>query len=317
MLVKFAIEPESLDRATVNQIARHWSESGILVDSKVKSLKNEYKELFEKFYKTFRTTGYPLWAETDNIDWANMLTCDDLAQYQDTFSLALIADFHADLLGIPKDGGAFCGDVEAIRSRYPGVSIKFEETDTLSQKAIRPGPDKPPVKDIWQKRFNPLVSQPHANLQITIVDRYIASNIYKGRNELFNLLKFIHSDSPGCVVTVWSSSIDAPNVKYVEERLDREIAQLQLSESGIKRITVFLCHDDAFNLHSGPGHDRYIRFGGFTCEIGGGIEIFRGDNVDIEMGFSLKSPKHLDIYRDREKTFKKRQRKYWRWPRRG
>ncbi len=313
MFVKFAIDHEALDNmddASFASMMRLWLQHGILVDSEgVNSVLNRGRansEEFARAFESFQGNGWPLWTTTDSIDWQNMSIPAQLARYQDTFSLALIEDTRAEILEIPVHG-AFYGDVEAIRFPHASLSTKFNEARILGQSAILPGTL---VKGLWQERFSPLASHSNGNQQITIVDRYSASNIYQGRNELFNLLKFIQSDSPGCVVTIFSSYRDAPSVKDVEERLDREITQLQLSGSGIKGITVFLCHEDAFRY----GHERYIRFAGYTCEIGVGIEIFRGDNVDRETGFSLKTPEHIQIYRDSERKFRGRQRISWRWP---
>ena len=325
MLVKFAIEPDALnnaDRVQVISLQRYWwTPFGVLVDSRgANSIRNSdnyrtkqgnaHRINFVKAFTNFRNNGWPLWAETDNIDWQNMPTRADLAQYQDTFSLALIEDTRALEFNIPEDGD-FCGGVEAIRFRHAGASTKFYEASVLTQQAIQRGKS---VNDLWQERFSPLASHSNGNQQVTIVDRYAASNIYDGNNELFNLLKFLHSDSPGCRVTIWSSDRDATNqhrVSEIEKRLNHEVAQLQLSENGVKSITLFLCYDDVFGRY---GHERYIRFGGFTCVIGIGIEIFRSGSVDRETEFSLKSPEHIRTYRDREKEFRNRRKSdTWQW----
>ena len=325
MLVKFAIEPDALDNAEGAQITslrrNWWTPFGILVDSRgMNSILNSgnyrtklgsaHRDIFQRAFTNFKKNGWPLWAETDNIDWQNMPTRDDLARYQDIFALALIEDTRASVFNIPEDGD-FCGGVEAIRFRHAGASTKFYEASVLTQQAIRRGQS---VASLWQERFSPLAFHSNGNQQVTIVDRYAASNIYDGNNELFNLLKFIHSDSPGCRVTIWSSDRDATSqhrVNEIEKRLNDEIAQLRLSENGVKSVTLFLCRDDAFNRY---GHERYIRFGEFTCVIGIGIEIFRGGSVDRETEFSLKSPEHIQTYRDREKEFRNRRKGApWQW----
>lgn len=325
MLVKFAIEPELLDNADTAQITslqrNWWTSFGILVDSNGMNsvlnsgnyrtkLGNAHRDIFQKASERFKDDGWPLWTATDNIDWQNMSTRADLAEYQDTFSLALIEDTRALEFDIPEDGGDFCGGVEAIRFPHAGLSTKFYETRVLSQKAIQRETPFKKVKDLWQERFSPLASHTNGNQQITIVDRYTASNIYQGNDELFNLLKFIHSDSPGCRITIYSSDRDAINQNEIRRRLDDEIAQLHLSGNGIRSITLFLCYDDVFGRY---GHDRYIRFAGFTCVIGIGIEIFRGDNVDTETEFSLKSPEHIQTYRDREQKLKGKWKSRWQW----
>lgn len=322
MLVKFAIEPDALDDADTAQITSlqryWWTPFGILVDSQgTNSILNSgnyrtkrgsaHKDVFQRAFTNFQKNGWPLWAETDSIDWQNMPTRADLARYQDAFALALIEDTRALEFNIPEDGD-FCGGVEAIRFRHAGASTKFYEASLFTQQAIQWGKS---VASLWQERFSPLASHSNGNHQVTIVDRYAASNIYDGHNELFNLLKFLQSDSPGCRVTIWSSDRDATNVNEIKRRLDDGIAQLRLSGNGIRSITLFLCYDDVFGRY---GHERYIRFGDFTCVIGIGIEIFRGGSVDRETEFSLKSPEHIPTYRDREKEFRNRRKgDPWQW----
>ena len=326
MLVKFAIEPDALDNAEGAQITslrrNWWTPFGILVNSQGTNsilnpgnyrtkLGNSHRDVFQKAFTNFQKNGWPLWAETDSIDWQNMPTRADLARYQDIFALALIEDARALEFDVPEDGGDFCGGVEAIRFRHAGASTKFDEAGTLIQQGIQQAQS---VANLWRERFSLLASHSNGNQQVTIVDRYAMSNIYyEDRNELFNLLKLLHSDSPGCRITIWSSDRNASTqtrVKEIEKRLNREIAQLQLSRNGIRSIKVFLCRDDVFKIH---GHERYIRFGDFTCVIGLGIEIFRGDNMDRETDFSLKSPEHIQTYRNREQKFKVKQKRRWQW----
>ena len=297
-----------------------WIPFGILVDAKgVNSVLNRdnyqtklgraHREYFDQEFKNFQSNGWPLWTMADNIDWQNMSTRADLAQYQDTFSLALIEDTRASVFGIPENEGDLCGNVEAIRFPHAGLSTKFNDARVFGQESIQRGQS---VENLWQERFSPLASHTNGNQQVTIVDRYAASNIYyNDRNELFNLLKFLHSDSPGCRITIYSSDRDATNQNEIKERLTDEIAQLRLGRNGIRSITLFLCYDDVFNRY---GHDRHIRFGGFTCVIGVGIEIFRGENVGTETEFSLKSPEHIQTYRSRESKIRNRRKgEPWQW----
>ena len=185
--------------------------------------------------------------------------------------------------------------------------MKSYETSPLAQQMIQEGM---PIKDLWQERFSPIASQSDGNQQVAIVDRYAVPNIINGRDGLFNLLKLLHSDSPGCEVTIFSQLPDSAD--EVRRRLDAEIANLGLSkDKGIRNIQVFLCPRDLIAIV----HDRYVRFNAYTCEIGTGVEVFSGSKVLRNSAFSLKPPTQIQAYRDIEDNLREGARDVWRWPR--
>ena len=319
MLVKFAIDPDALSCAESDAFYRFyrnwWTAYGVLADpqgSGSARAYRKYRDELQNAYKSFDSNGWPLFCETRPIDWQGMQSTSDLAKYRDEFGLALLEDTRALVFGVPDgNGGKFsknCGGVEAARFRHADLSTNFESAKLLSDHAIHKGQS---MADLWRERFQNLVRCSNGNQQITIVDRYIASNIFGGKSELFRLLEYINADSTGCSVTVFSSNKDVSDLACVEARVNSWQKQIGLTKAGIKRLTMFICYDDVFG---GSAHGRYIRFGGITCTIDIGIEIFRDDVVGRRSEFSLKSPKHIETYRNCERELRNRKRSFWRWP---
>lgn len=342
MLVKFAIDPEALKyakSATVDSFRENWwGPYGVLADpqglvsalgrelcelgcnsnyhaERIGKLRYAYNEL-RKAHDTFEGNGYPLFCKISPIEWQSILgdSDDDLAKYRGEFSLALLDNARADLLGVPNSGtySRDCGGVEAARFQVDELSMtmNFKTAKRLAGEPIKKGQN---TADLWRERFQNLVRCSNGNQQITIVDRYIASNICDNHNELFWLLEHISADSPGCRVTIYSSDSHVSDFAYVKERIDSNLERIGLRKDGIKRLTMFICYDNEF---SKSNHDRYIRFGGMICTIGRGIQVFRDAVVKYDTDFSLKSPQHIGDYRDRRERELKNGKRFphWRWP---
>lgn len=327
MLVKFAIDTEALheaESAAFDSLRRNWwGPYGVLANPQglgsALDCNSKYRDELQNAYKSFDSNGWPLFCETRPIDWQQgMQTESDLADYRGEFDLALLEDARALEFEIPDgNNGKYskdCSGVNAARFRHVDLSTNFEAAKLLADQVIPIGQN---TADLWRERFQNLVRYSNGNQQITVVDRYIASNIYSNHSnhsnhkELFRLLEHISSDSPGCRVTIFSSGSRVNDFAYVKERIEGALERIGLRKDGISRLTVFICYDDVFGK---SGHDRYIRFGRMTCAIGVGIEIFRDDVVRRETEFSLKSPEHFKTYCRREDELRKRKRCFWRWP---
>lgn len=322
MLVKFAIDPDALGCAESDAFYRFyrnwWTAYGVLADPQGSGSAlayRKYRDELQNAYKSFDSNGWPLFCETRPIDWQSMQSPSDLTKYSDEFSLALLEDTRALVFGVPDgNGGKFsknCGGVEAARFQHADLSTNFESATLLSDQAIHKGQN---TADLWRERFQNLVrcSNSKRLQQITIVDRYIASNILDGKTELFRLLEHISADSPGCGVTIFSSDSRVSNLDYVKERIDSNLERIGLRKDGINRLTMFICYDDVFG---GSAHGRYVRFDGITYTIDIGIEIFRDDVVGRRSDFSIKSYKHIETYRKCERELRNGKRfPHWRWP---
>lgn len=329
MFVKFAIEPEALDDAddaSFERVKRNcWLPNGILVDSGslVNSSNPDYRSEIETAIKNFHSSGSPLFVRIDDpIDWQSTQACSDLERYQDIFALALIEEARALEFGVPESDGEYskiCGGIEAIRFSHADLAIRLENAKDLSQRMIRKGMS---VEDLWQERFRLLAMYSKRTMdrvpQVTIVDRYAVPNIINAsRNDgLFNLLRFVHAEPPGCMVTIFSGYTNTEQYKFnAYRRLDEEIANLGLSKAkGIRQIQVFLCPSRLFGNES---HDRHIRFNEFTCEIGTGVEVFSGSEVPRNSTFALKPPTQVQTYIEIANNLKDGKLDDWRWPPRG
>ena len=325
MLITFSVEPDALseitDAGTFDNLYRNfWIPYGILVDAEgdasLRLIDSNFADELQNAFKSYKSNGWPYWTIVDEIAWDDILAPDDLAKFQDKFKLALLGEFRATLaLKVPDNNGVYsmyCGDIEAIRFQHVTLSKEFARAVRLADDNILVGQS---VSQLWEDRFQALAK--HSE-QITIVDRYALENLASGAVELSKLLEFLQRDSlTGCRVTIYSSSrnMSVPDIQCIKEILEEQISNIIKCDK-IEQCTVFISYDDVFVKRA---HDRYIRFGGYTCTIGRGIEVFRESNVRYESDFSLKSPEHLMERRDIEKALRKRRFKSdsialpWRW----
>lgn len=307
MLVKFTIEPDALSDAKYdhifNLLKNHWRPYGILVfkvsllDNALPSCDHNVKDLLKESYKNFKSTGYPLWLESNNIDWENIDTPDDLARYHAKFELALIEETRALEFGVPEYKTKYCGSVEAAELRNVSASDKFETASQLAHLNIRRNTR---VDTIWNKRFSRLAE---VSEEVTIVDRYAAWNFCDGNRkvELSKLFKFLDQDSRGCKVTIYSA-LDGDrytiNPDDIADALLVKVRDLQLTN--IQEVILHMPSNDVFSDHF---PDRYIRFDKITCIIGHGIEVFRRARCQRDTTFSFKPSRFIDDTKAIEQAF--------------
>ena len=294
--MKFTIEPEALSSAKPyhirNLLKNHWSPYGILVD--VDSKNSILKRQLREHYTTFQSNGYPLWQETNEIDWASVNDPEDLAKYHHKFELALIEETRALVFGVNPT--KYCGNVEAAELHNVSESDKFESARQLANCNI---PIDQPIVDLWAERFQMFAK---VSKQITIVDRYAAWNLYNDQDELLNLLQFLENDSPKCYVTIYSSpdvGTDLVDSDQTARKLKNRVSQLGLKK--IKKITLHMSLNHVFSTYA---HDRYIRFDGITCIIGKGIEVFRYPNTNANSIFAFKSSQFIHDSRSTEEALR-------------
>ena len=315
MLVKFTIEPDALSDAEydhiLNLLKNHWRPYGILVfmvsilDNAILNCDHNVGDLLKESYKHFRSNGYPLWMEANNIDWENIDTPDDLARYHSKFELALIKETRASEFGVPKYKTKYCGSVETAELRNVSASAKFDAAYKLANGKIE---DNQPISDLWSERFQGFAK---VSKQVTIVDRYAAYNFYDGKNELLNLFKFIEKDSSNCYVTIYSSP-DANryhqvNLSEIEEKLKNEVSKL-----GLKNIEKVTLHMTPNRVFSDLVHERYIRFDKITCGIDIGIQVFR-HNTTRASNFHFKSSQFIHDSQSTEKKLRDERSDHFTW----
>ena len=306
MLVKFTIEPDALSEAKYHHISNllqnHWSPYGILIfkililDNATLNCDHNVRDLLKESYKHFRSNGYPLWVESNNIDWENIDTPNDLARYHSKFELALIEETRALEFGVPEYKTKYCGSVEVTKLPDVSVSNEFKTARQLANSNI---PIDHPIAGLWAERFQMLAK---VSEQVTIVDRYAAWNLDNGQQDLLNLFQFLENDSSKCYVTIYSSPDAGRNpvdLNQIAEKLKNEVSKLGLKK--IKKITLHMSLNHVFSTYA---HDRYIRFDGITCVVGKGIEIFRHQNTNANSTFAFKSSQFIHDSRSIEKALR-------------
>lgn len=169
-------------------------------------------------------------------------------------------------------------------------------------------PEGASIEEVWEQNFKPLVERTSggAYQKIMIVDSRAAANALAGKDELRNLLKFIHRDSSGCVVTIWSSDADVSDMRGVSkdelQNLMKEARPSRCDNKGVQRISARIASGDVF---SQLRYDGYVRIDDFTYEIKDvGIGVFRGTHVgkDTELKMASNPQGYLDTESELGKT---------------
>ena len=308
MPVKFAIEPDALCGDVgffFDNLLHYWVSNGILVDPhgihSVRSGNHNVRVEIGSLYLQYESEGWPLWLLT-NVDfgWYRMNSPSDLTQYRNEIDVAILEDTRAMVFQVPEGLGSTrryskdIGGVEATRLSHISLSSRFKDSVHLAQSNV----SNIGRRDLWEERFRKIAAC--VQKQFTIVDRYAMKNFYAGENEFTNLLEMLDGDlSNDCFVTVFSTR---PNC--TDSQLDHLIGSkvTALNLQNIRRVTVHLCPQNIFQR---DGHDRRVRFGGVTCEIGVGIKIFRGNVFHGTSTFAFKSGEYLQESRDVERILRR------------
>ena len=256
------------------------------------------------------------WEDTENPESGDLSM--KIEEWLPDFEIALVGRRIAssidlthgkDCIDIPPDNPVDFMDV--VRWEY-GISrsCKKRELDRFLTPYYQSGIDTSDrTSEVWAERFRPFAQ---GSNEVIIVDRYVAKNIEN--RELLNVLNNLDRDSSGCDVVIYSAILsddDMPSFATIEEQLERKVNRL--SGSGVNSVSLFLCREDTFAKHA---HDRYIRFGGFTCTIGHGTDIFRGERVGIDSDYSLKLPNLVGERLSKEKQLLRTKQRKFRFSRR-
>ncbi len=314
MLVTFTIEPDALSDAKydhiLNLLKNHWRPYGILVftvsilDNTILNCDHNVGDLLKESYKHFRSNGYPIWLESNEIDWASINDPEDLAKYHHKFELALIEEVRALEFGVPEYKTKYFGSVEAAELRNVSASTKFDAAYKLANSKIE---DNQPIADLWTERFQVLAK---FSKQVTIVDRYAAWNFDNGQNELLTLFQFLEKDSPKYRVTIFSS-LDVGRYQVDLDQMKKKLKH-GVAKLGLKKIEKVTLHMSPKRVFSDLVHERYIRFDKITCEIDIGIQVFR-DKKTKASSFHFKSSQFIDDSRRAEKKLRDERSDYCTW----
>ena len=296
MLVNFYIDPEAVDndtnRSHVRGLRRKWRTLGVLThpsqdDGGFKNIRRKFLHLDQSIQRIWAR----VWREIENDT-----TC--YPRCKDNFRVALVSETRAEGRQIDHGDSAYFqseslgNNVEWVRLTEVNDSKEFERAETL---AMTPISSNQPVQRLWRDRFQSLAN---TSQDIVIIDRYTAVESFYCRNgahgtdcELFRLLDLIEQDSRSCTVTVYSSC-DAgrtrqnpPALEDLKDSLRSEIRNRDFQN--IKSVTLYLPNNH--NFSGSEARDRFIRFDCKVCDIGHGIDIFKGQNVSIGATFTMNS----------------------------
>lgn len=295
MLVNFNIDPDAIDNSTneyhVSELRKKWQLSGVLArpsfdDGSLSLISRKFLELNQEK----RSLWDDAWQEIENNPTL-YLRC------RDNFRVALVSETRATNSQIPKGGSVYfrsasIGRVEWIRLKEAGASKEFEQAENL---ATTPISANQLVQRLWQDRFQSLAK---TSQDIVIIDRYTAVeslNCVNGAHgidcELFRLLDLIEQDSRNCRVTVYSScdagrtNRSSPSLEHLKVSLEAELRNRNFEN--INAVTINLPNN--YHFSGSAARDRFIRFGAKVCELGHGIDIFKGNRVGIGTTFTMKS----------------------------
>ena len=289
MLVKFALEPDTIDNSTTqacnNRLIREWERFGVLVypnprDASIAAIianlrqgpQRRWQRTWAQVLRHPHRYRYSPMSGSGEFAFSNMLEPIDLAQV-DGFEVTVLEETRALELDIPDGEGKMFGDVEGVRLCDVDQSQKFQHSYQLSQEIIR---INKPVNDLWQERFQRFAQY---SRNIVIFDRYaVRDDSNRNIHGLFRLLDFLDRDANGCDIVIYSSPDPSRNVAAEADsiRSALESKAADLNNGGIKSFEVRLFRDDRFRR---PGHDRHIRFDDNIFSIGIGVELFRHSSV--------------------------------------
>lgn len=313
MLVKFAIEVEAIDNATtaahIRRLFDIWERFGILVHpprgdtsiiGRFDALNPATRKNWMLAWATVvKNNGNAFrWGSFDGgkHDWEKIDTPSALSSCQNKFEVAILEETRAIVLGIPDGEARKYGSVEGVRLWDIDVSGTFEESLTLSKKAISVGEL---TDTVWEKRFQRLATYCR---NVVIVDQHAARS--NNVNGIFRLLRYLARDSYKCRVTLYSSPNDSGDVpQAIEGNMKRAVSSLV--GNGIESVTVRLFHESDFRIYA---HDRHIRFDNNVIKIGRGTRIFEHSDIreatDVDL-VTLTAGTHEEKERELDQLAKK------------
>ncbi len=286
MLVKFALEPDSIDNSTTqacnNRLLTEWERFGILVYPNLQAITHKIRDLEpgaqRRWQRTWtRVLRYPYhYRRSISLDesftFSDINQPHQLAQHHE-FELAVLEETRALELDIPEGEGKIFGDVEGIWLCDVDQSQKFRSSERRNNDIARINKS---IEDLWQERFQSFARH---SQYVVIFDAYaVRDDGNHNIQGLFRLLEFLNRDSSGCEIIIYSSpnpdnNLDA-EVALIKDSLESNVSAF--NGDGIANIEVRLFRFDRFRI---PGHDRYIRFNDNIFSVGIGTELFHYPNV--------------------------------------
>jgi hypothetical protein len=178
-------------------------------------------------------------------------------------------------------------DVSICRITAVGQANVFQAVNALAGAHIQVGD---PYQEIWDTRFATLAKA--SIKRISIVDRYaIGQLMTRDQTVLSGLERFLRlldKDATGdrhvTIYSAWTHELSGKTIDNVESDLRDVFSKLQ--KKNIKRIKIVMAPNKVFREDS---HDRFIRFGNYVWDIGGGVKVFEGPSCRSRSSATFKS----------------------------
>lgn len=300
MLVRFAVDPSALRDTLAVSVSRHasamhmtllkkWKSYGIMVGrgahlletdfwSAVGELPQQYRKYYEEAFRKGR-----LRFERAPQDFPQLDRVDSLEQVEPAVphvQIACLETVRWDLVCNEAADAptylAFDGRLEIVEPALLERSVRFEELSLRSRTPIECGRE---TREVWAERFADLVRFAR---HIVVVDRYAGVGMCEVPES--GLRRFLHevdrcADRVGVVIYTAlreTSRWTAADVKTA-------IQSFRPSRGGIRgAVEVRVLRDSDFGAEA---HDRFIRIDDTFVDLGSGLEVLAGTEVERTTSF--------------------------------
>ncbi|MCH9405310.1 hypothetical protein [Pantoea agglomerans] len=278
-----------------SSLIESWRDYGALVIPKNKSVEKYYEAInsvHPKFRKKWQEAFVRFHLKKSEIDIYNLSTyrsIDELAELACEVSTFLMPNELSENISFDDEGICLHSSkkFEVVESSSILSSVFFKKSKHLSRQSISNAENG---EEIWKWRIENLCEM---EKNIVITDRYLIENIKrdvtstnKSNNILYNLTKFISSSGNIHSLKIFSSGGESggENHIFIENYLHTYLSKTPFFSKALSLLEIYSIDETIFK---NDGHDRYIRFGNYVCEIGLGMEVFRSQN-NRATTFSIK-----------------------------
>ncbi len=314
MLVNFLLDPEafkeSLDWMKADAFAAHrrllhlWLRFGVLLyegstfaessfSAALSAMPVAIADLYQQAIKNRRLRMKPApatWCGCHLIEDAQ-----DLCQLCGSVDVVSLSSFFAEMVGLADEefsGEMFERRLEVVRLNAIDQSANFRRAELTARSRIEPGIT---VLDLWESRFAAIAKFAR---QIAIVDRYAGESYWlHRRNGLHRFLTQIDASATNSTITFYTGQKDAETAELLEG-----ITTLGLScraRGGIREIKIVVTPDDFYmgkrrSVFPEGSHDRFVRFDDTVINLGNGVSVFDGSNVEKNCTFQMTDRSNVE-----------------------
>ncbi|MFM7168830.1 MAG: hypothetical protein ACKO3T_26630 [Planctomycetaceae bacterium] len=301
VLVRFAVDPSALRDELAVGVSRHasamhrtllekWMSHGIMVAggprlpetdfwSAVGELPQQYRKYYEEAFRKGRLRFEPAPQTFPKLDCVDCL--EQVKPAVPHVRIACLESLRWDLVCNEASDAptylAFDGSLEIVEPALLARSVRFEE---LSQRSRTPIERGRKTLEVWRERFEDLVRFAR---HIVVVDRYAGVGLCEGGEAgLWRFLNEVDRCATGVSVVIYTAL--RANSRWMPADLMTAVRRFAASRGGIRgAVEVRILNDMDFGSEA---HDRFIRVDDTFVEIGTGLEVLAGTEVERTTTFS-------------------------------